>query len=77
LQGIRGQGVRALRLPILVVASLAGLAACGSAGKAQPAEVEISWPDAAVFNAADTAGIRVQDAGVTESADAQAGERVR
>lgn len=78
VHGILVQSVRDLKLPVLVIASLAGFAACGSAGKAQPTEVEISWPDAALANSATNANASVQDAGIEQTtADAQSGERVR
>ncbi len=46
------------------------LVGCGSAGKAQPAEVEISWPDAAVSNAG-AAPQAMPDAGLEPTVDAQ------
>jgi hypothetical protein len=62
--------------------ALVALSGCGSTGKAQPAEVEISWPDAAVFGASTKVQVGLQDAGdapqPVATTDAQAGpERVR
>lgn len=60
--------------------ALAGLvtAACGSPGRAKPAEVEISWPDAAVlegaplFEGVSGNGVTTVDAGGSiVAADAQ------
>ena len=59
--------MRGAALTAFLCTSLVG---CGSAGKAQPAEVEISWPDAAIPNAAATP-LATFDAGLVEPADAQ------
>jgi len=62
--------MRGAALAAFLCSSLVG---CGSAGKAQPAEVEISWPDAAVSNGV-AAPLAASDAGPVElepTSDAQ------
>ena len=61
---------------LVILGLLAGASACGSRGRAKPAEVEISWPDAAAsapvpLAAVSDAGLarephpRITDAGPT------------
>ncbi len=59
-----------MRRSVLWAIAGASLMGCGSPGKAQPAEVEIFWPDAAAVVGASEAAKVVLDAGVA-SADAQ------
>lgn len=50
---------------LLLIASLL-MCACGGAKKAEPTEVEIQWPDAAVLKAGQAA---IVDAGVETGAE--------